>query len=274
LFIVTSETQYGKGAAYSIAVEEAVTEGTSTTPVNIGGDAVVYRGEVTADPGTYDYGNSYYQLSVTPDTDYLVDLRGMHEQLDFAVMQDSTFTYASCSSVEFDLIDESCTVKSGVDGKIHALVKIPHGLTDRFILSAIPAPVAAVAPARYPNEGTASAPIGIGPGLPTINRLSTVGTGISYYSIPVTPGSTMQVLANDMNADVDISVYTDSSYLNRLCSSRNAEAQDDSCVFTVPDGIGVIYLLVDGQFTTNNGSWSSGTEEDVGAIFRLTVEVI
>ncbi len=271
--VVTRETQYGKGATYNIVVEEAMTEGTKSTPVNIVGDALVYHCEGTA-PGTYQYGYSYYRLSVTPNTNYLVDLRGMHEQLDLTIAEDNTFTYGLCNSSEFNLIDESCVVNSGAAGEIYALVEIATGTTDTFILSAMPAPTGAIAPARYPDEGTADTPVSIGLGLPVTDRLSTVGAGKSYYSIPVTPGSTMRVSATEMNVDVDILVYSDAGFLNRLCASRNSDAQDDSCTFTVPDVIGTIYILVDGQFTTNNGSWSSKTEEDVGAMFRLTVEAI
>jgi hypothetical protein len=274
LTIVTDETSFGQGATYNISVEAAVKEGTSSTPVNVAGDALVYHGEATAEPGSFSNGYSYYQLSVTPSTNYLVDLRGMHEQLELIIEQDSTFTYASCNSREFNLIDESCLVNSGVAGKIYALVETPRDVTDTFILSAMPAPAGAVAPARYPNEGLAGTPLSIGPGLPVTNRLSTVGVGSSYYSIPATPASTMRVSATEMNVDVDIHVYSDSGYLNRLCASRNSDAQDDSCTFTVPAGIGTIYIRVDGQFTTNNGSWSSKTELDVGAMFRLTVEAI
>lgn len=274
LTVVTDESQYGKGATYNISVEAAVKEGTSSTPVNVAGNALVYHGEGAAEPGAYSYGYSYYQLSVTPNTNYLVDLRGMHEQLDLIIAQDSSFTLASCNSREFNLIDESCVVNSGAGGKIYALIEIPQDVTDTFILSAMPAPVGAVAPARYPNEGAVSTPVGIGPGLPVTSRLSTVGTGSSYYSIPATPASTMRVSATQMNVDVDIEAYSDSSYLTRLCASRNSDAQDDSCTFTVPNGVGTIYIRVNGQFTTNNGSWSSGTEWDVGAMFRLSVETI
>lgn len=275
LTIVTDEMSYGQGATYNISVEAAVKEGTSSTPVNVAGDALVYHGEATAEPGSYSDGYSYYQLSVTPSTNYLVDLRGMHEQLELIIVEDSTFTYGSCNSREFDLVDESCVVNSGVAGKIYALVIIPRDVTDTFILSAMPAPAGAVSPARYPNEGIAGTPVGIGPGLPVTSRLSTVGVGSSYYSISATPAaSTMRVSATGMNVDVDIHAYSDAAYLNRLCASRNSDAQDDSCTFTVPDGIGTIYIRVDGQFTTNNGSWSSKTEQDVGAMFRLTVEAI
>lgn len=275
LTIVTSEQwAYSTGAAYKVAVEAALNEGTQSTPVNIAGDTVVYHGEARAEPDTYNYGHSFYKLSVAPNTSYLVDLRGMHEQLDFVIAQDSSFTLSSCNSRQFNLIDESCTVNSGATGNIYALVETPDKVTDTFILSAMPVPVGAVAPARYPNEGSVAAPLSIGPALPVSNRLSTVGAGSSYYSIPVTPSTTMRVSATMMNADVDIHVYSDSGYLNRLCASRNTYTQDDSCTFTVPGGIGTIYIRVDGQFTTNNGSWASGTEYDVGAMFRLAVEAM
>lgn len=275
LTIVTDEMSYGTGATYNIVVEAAVKEGTPSTPVNIAGGALVYHGEATAEPGISANGYSYYQLSVTPNTSYLVDLRGMHEQLDLIIAQDSSFTVASCNSRELDLIDESCAVNSGAAGKIYALVEIPGYFTDTFILSAMPAPVGAIAPARYPNEGTLATPVAIGPGLPVTNRLSSVGVGSSYYSIPATPAaSTMRVSATGMNVDVDILIYSDAGYLNRLCASRNSDAQDDSCTFTVPAGIGTIYIRVDGQFTTNNGSWSTKTELDVGAMFRLVVEAM
>lgn len=274
LTVVTRETQYGKGATYNIVVEQAFREGTTGAPVNVVGHAFVYHGEVTADSGTFDYGYSYYRLSVTPNTSYLVDLRGMRDRQDLIIATDSSFTTIACISSEFELIDESCVVNSGAAGTIYAAVKVDHHASDTFVLSAMPAPGGAVAPARYPNEGTTGAPIGIGPGLPVTNRLSTVGAGSSYYSIPVTPGSTLQVSATDMNVDVDVLIYTDAGYLNRLCASRNSDTQDDSCTFTVPSGVGTIYLQIDGQFTTNNGSWSASTEEAVGAMFRLTVETI
>jgi hypothetical protein len=273
LTIVTRETQYGEGAAYNVAVEEALTEGAPGAPVDIVGDALVYHGEVTATQQNYDDGYSYYQFSVTPNTNYLVDLRGMHQELDLVIYPDSSFaTLSECNSRNGPLIDDYCIVPSDAAGKIYARVETWQDVTDRFILSAMPVPAGAVAPARYPDEGSAAAPIQMGPGLPVPNRLSTVGIGNSYYSIAVASGSTMRVSATQMNVDVDIHVYADATYANRLCASRNGDVADDTCIFTVPNGVSAIYIRVDGQFTTNNGSWSSGTEQDVGAMFRLSVE--
>lgn len=272
LTIVAREVSYGKGATYDIAVEEALTEGASGAPVVIAGDALVYDGEVTASQ-PFNAGYSYYQLSVTPNTNYLVDLRGMHQQLDLVITDNNSFTTSSCNSRQSSLIDESCLVNSGQAGTIYALVHSWDYITDTFILSAMPVPVGAIAPARYPDEGSAGTPIAIG-GLPVSNRLSTVGIGDSYYSVPVVPGTTMRVSATKMNVDVDIHIYSDATYANRLCASRNADVGDDSCEFTVPAGVGAIYIRADGQFTTNNGDWGQKTEEDVGAMFRLSVEVI
>ena len=273
LTIVTQETQYGKGASYNIVVEEALIEGTQSTPMNITGDALVYHGEVTADPDTVDRGYSYYKLSMTPNTDYLVDLRGMHEELDL-IIADSTFTSAVCNSRELNLIDESCVVNSGSSGAIYALVESGSKVTDQFILSAVPKPASVVAPARYSDEGVAGAPLDIGPVLPITNRLSTVGVGISYYSIPVSAGSNMQISATGMNVDVDLYIYSDAAYQDRLCASTNNFTLDDSCTFIVPNNIDTIYVHINGQYTTNNGSWSAKTEEDVGAIFRISAKVL
>lgn len=273
LTIVTRETQYGKGATYDITVEEARTEGSAGAPVDIVGDALVYHGEVTAQRA-FDDGYSYYQLSVTPNTNYLVDLRGMHQELDLVIHNDNSFTSSSCNSRQFNLVDESCLVNSGPSGKIYALVHSWDYITDTFILSAMPAPTGAVEPARYPDEGSAETPVEVGPGLPVSNRLSTVGLGDSYYSVPVTQGAAVRVSVTDMNVDVDIHVYSDATYTNRLCASRKSDAENDRCEFTVPAGVGAIYIRVDGQFATNNGSWSAGTEENVGAMFRLGVEAI
>jgi hypothetical protein len=215
-----------------------------------------------------------HRVWLMSNTDYLVDLRGMHEELVLIVASDSSFTTNYCGSSEFNLIDESCVVNSGAAGKIYARVESDPDVTDTYISSAMPVPARVVAPVHYPDEGTAVSPIGIGPGLPVINRLSTAGTGTSHYSIAVTPASTMQISATEMNVDVDMHVYSDAGYLNRLCASTNGYMQDDSCTFTVPDGIGTIYIIIGGQYTTNNGSWSSKTEEDVGGMFRLSLEAI
>jgi len=269
--IVTGETQYGDGATYHISVEPALTEGTNVAPYNISADAFVYHGEVTHDPASPVYGYSYYRLSVTPNTSYLVDLRGMHEELDMSITQ-SDFSTVTCNSAESNLVDESCVTSSDASGFIYVLVKSPSDVTDTFILSALPAPVGATSPARYPDEGL--------PGVPTVlstplsDRLSTVGAGISYYSLAVTADTQMEVSVTDMNVDVDVFIYSDASYSNRLCASTNFYTEDDSCTLTVPSGVDTLYIQINGQYTTNNGSWSSGTEEDVGAMFRLTATTL
>lgn len=276
LTIVTAETQYGKGATYHVSVEEAALEGTESTPLNLAGNALVHHGEITSDPDTASTEFSYYLLSVTANTDYLVDLRGMHEELDMITASDSSFTTNYCSSSEFNLVDESCIVNSDTGGNIYVRVGkfSVDDITDTFVLSAMPAPSGAVSPARYPDEGTLATPLALGPGLPLTDRLSTVGAGTSYYSIDVTPGSTIQVSATNMNADVDFEIYADAGYSSRLCVSRNTFTTDDNCSFIVPSGINTAYIQIHGNYTTNNGSWSSGTQEDVGAMFRLTIEQI
>ncbi|HEY6096384.1 MAG TPA: fibronectin type III domain-containing protein [Gallionellaceae bacterium] len=269
--IVAQESQYGKGATYKVAVENALKDGTAAAPVTITGAAPVYAGTASNTAGI-GYDHSYYKLAVTPNTSYMVDLRGMHVPLDLIIAADSTFLgLAVCNSRQLDLIDESCVVNSGATGTIYAMAEIPQGLTDKYVISAIPTPVGAASPARYPGEGASAAPVNLG-SAPVANRLSTVGTGMSYYSVPVTPGSTLQVSATQMNVDVDVLLYSDAAYLNRLCASRNIGVQDDVCTVVVPAGITTMYIAVDGQFTTNNGDWASGTALDVGGMFRLSVQ--
>lgn len=195
----------------------------------------------------------------------------MHIPLGFTVT-DSTFLNIKCSSSEFNLIDEFCLVNSSAEGLIYVRRGGSANTTDKFILSAMPSPVNAVAPARYPDDGVINLPIALS--LPVLNRLSTVGAGTSYYSIPVTPGSLYQITATEMNVDVDLLVFSDADYLTRLCISQKAYTQDDSCTITVPDGINTLYVKISDLYTTNNGSWSSGTQEDVGAMFRLTAEAM
>lgn len=268
--IVAQESLYGTGATYQVSVENALKEGTAAAPVTITGAAPVYAGTASANAsGGYDH--SYYKLAVTPNTSYMVDLRGMHVPLDLIIAADSTFTTSVCNSRQLDLVDESCVVSSDATGAIYAMAEIPQALNDKYVISAMPTPIGAVSPARYPNEGTAAAPVALG-AAPVANRLSTVGTGMSYYSIPVTPGSTLQVSTKQMNVDVDVLLYSDAAYSNRLCASRNIGVQDDVCTVVVPAGVTTMYIAVDGQFTTNNGDWASGTAWNVGGMFRLTVQ--
>jgi hypothetical protein len=84
----------------------------------------------------------------------------------------------------------------------------------------------------------------------------------------------MEISVTDMNVDVDVYVYSDAGYSNRLCASTNFYTEDDICTLTVPSGVDTLYIQINGQYTTNNGSWSSGTEKDVGAMFRMTATTL
>lgn len=270
--IVTEESMYGTGAAYDIRVEEAITDGTSASPLLLSGSALVYQGEISdADQDSLSQAYGYYQLELTPNTDYMIDLRGMIVELDMSVMGDASFTTSQCNSSEFNLIDESCVVNSGATGQLYVLVKGDADINARYWLSAIADPGAAVtAPVRYPGEGTEITPLDLG-SVPVTARLSTVNDGKSYFSLSVTQGATLGAALTELNGDVDVAVFSDITYTDRLCASRAPGMASEQCDFTVPPGISTVYVVVDGSFATNNGSWSNGTEETVGAMYRLGI---
>lgn len=250
------------GTSARLRVFAAVAEGSSSTPVNLGTAPAVHEGMVPP------LGASYYEATVSPGTSYVVSARAAYDSLQLRV-EDGYSPYTTlCFDDALNAEDTSCQATATSDRL--RIVMTPYSSDGSpYVLGVYPASSRVTAPVQHAPEGRPVTPVDLGTS-PLAPRWSSVDDTSSYYRISDTPGATRTIAVQDANGDVDLYVYSDPRYRQRLCASVADWVSAESCQVTVP-GSGVLYIRASGIWADNGGRWSNNSLHTVGAAFRLEV---
>lgn len=108
---------------------------------------------------------------------------------------------------------------------------------------------------EFVSEGTQDAPVALT--YPVNARESNVGPeSPSYYSVSgLSEQATYQVSVTEVLDDVDLFVFTQSSFTSTFCASGNLGAVNESCAGTTPVGVTQVYILVKPGITKTGTSF-------------------
>ncbi len=130
------------------------------------------------------------------------------------------------------------------------------------------APTAPTGNLNYSNEGSEESPMNIGSAAGgTVSHSGQVNFPLSYYVVTVTNGGNYEITLTGMTDNVNLVVFSDSSWSNSLGSSSNDGTSNESV--TVLASGSSLYIQVNLFYETEVGVWVDYSE--FGTNFTLTV---
>lgn len=191
--------------------------------------------------GTLVHGTTrYFVTTVTPGSAYSVTATGLAGMARLRVYNDdSNFIIYSCSQTNYGAGSVRCDVTA--NGPLFYLT------LDGVSLSADTGFTLDVQLFVPPT------PTNITSGLP---YSSTIASGaMQYYVVDVSAGP-QTVTLTGLTDDVDLLVYTDSTFLTTECSSTHGGTSDESC--TADGSSGHVYIGVDGAYVGTTANFTLG----------------
>jgi hypothetical protein len=201
----------------------ALSEGTVDNPVTLNPN-VVYQGAIGAPSSAY----SYYKVSAASGATISINMTGLQgtQSLDMRVYNASTGAYQSCTNGLNGLLPEECQLPGGIPYTI-TIINYAAGVGGAFTLMV-----------DSPNDPAGGITAGTTSAL-TMNASSwsTVNGGVlNKYSVPVTAGVPYVASLYGITGDVDLRVYTDSTYTTLAsCTAANTNAVKtglEDCIVT------------------------------------------
>jgi len=198
-------------------------EGSMTSPMSIGSAAastVSHDGQVSSD------GNSYYVVTVGMNHTYTVTLSGMDYDVDLYVYSDSGFSTLIDSSTAVSTTTDVATAMAAYQTLLYIKVFSISGGTN-FTLAV--ADTGAIA-----SAGSVSAPVSIGSRVAgaVTNVSGGANTIDSYYVVTVSPATSYTVTMSGLSADLDLFLYSNSTFTTLLDSSAAGGTTNDSVTGT------------------------------------------
>jgi hypothetical protein len=181
----------------------------------------------------------YGVTGLAPGAPYDVTLTSISSSADLFVFPDSSFLPASvsCSSTNAGAADEYCRVVANHSGEIFAIISGAPGTT--FTLGVAPPPA-------LPLDGT----LALG-----VARTGTVseGTLLHYGVSGLTGGALYSIDLTGLADDVDLHIFTDPAFLDRVCVSDRLGAASEACTWNA-NADGTLYVLLDGSWMSTGGT--------------------
>lgn len=234
-----SDTGGNYGASYVISVEEIVypAEGTIDSPVLLG------TAPTTTHAGSVDNFSSYYKATVLNGQAYRVTASAMVADVDIYVYDDVSYSTLLCSATASSTTDEFC-ITDPKPSTTDLYIRIdgnPSANGSTFNLSVRP---------QYFNQGSIGTPLILS--LNAVNE-GEVDVANSYYRVDATVGDSYRVTLDNMNANANLYIYSDSAFGVWDCGSVNYGTVTDECVVTIPSN-GNLYIRVSGDLSGGLGT--------------------
>lgn len=254
--------------SYSIRVSPknnatALSEGTAANPVTLSPN-VIYQGSI--DPSYSAY--SYYKVSTAAGATIGINLTGLQgaQSLDFRVYNSSTGANQSCTNTGLNgLLPEECVLPGG----------IPYDITVINYAAGVGGPYTLMVDS--PNDPASGVTFGTTSTLAMdVSNWTTVNAGVlDKYSVPVTSGTAYVASLYGITGDVDLRVYTDSTYTTLAsCAAANVNAVKtglEDCIVT-PTG-NTLYLGAYGFGVGANSYRIRVTPQSTGALVNQGTSV-
>ena len=226
-----------------------VSEGSVISPMSIGSAVssdVTYYGEVNSSDQS-----SYYVVTVSMNHTYDISVSGMSYDVDLVVYSDSAFSTSIGSSSAAGTTTDSVT-------EVAEYVTLLYIEINPFTLSGTGFTLTVSDTDAVASEGSAASPVSIGNAVSGMVTYSGVANGIdSYYVVTVTSGETYGVSMTGLSSDIDLRLYTDSTFTTSVDTSTSSGTTSES---------------VSGAATSSNLYIKADPFGSVSSTFTLTVE--
>ncbi|MDH5711865.1 MAG: hypothetical protein OEZ15_09410, partial [Gammaproteobacteria bacterium] len=242
--------------SFSVQVDENI--GSIGNPQLIPGDGSVQQHGMNSAIGT----NYYSTDGLTPNEVYSIKLNGFSVTGDMDLaLTDSAGTTISCDvlAVVPNGVAEECQFTAGATGTANFKVSYAAGTVQEsydISIGTIAAPVVLVA------EGSIATPVTLVLGSPELPYAGMVDSTWSYYEVTgLTAGSTYDVSASGVSADVDLYVYlTDSTYGATTwdCRPWTFGIVDEACT-VVATGTSM-WIAIDGTYSGPGATFTLGVQ--------------
>ena len=246
LIVTGSQSETADSTGFTISVNQRFrNEGNQTNPIHIGDastEMVAHDGSVRS--------NSWYEVAVSDQRTYTVNLTGLDVETDEAVslyLYESDGTTVGASSQNSGSEDE--LISDYAPDADTMYVRVAGNSETSFFLTVQPSGSA------YQSDGTVSDPVAIPDAGDQEQTLSgEVAAGeYSYYSVPVETNATYLVEVTGLGTEVGLNVYSDS--FSTLLDFDYTSGTTDKVVENVVASGSTLYISVDASGQPSGSSY-------------------